>query len=89
VSVAGLRPGFGLGGITHSLLVRDNVAVAEVGGGDDAGAVWAGFMIREGRRMMFGLTSTDVAGDAAAAGEVGSAAMMAGVAAVVSIYRGN
>lgn len=33
MSVAGLRPGFGRGGMTHSLVVMDILGAASVGGG--------------------------------------------------------
>ena len=64
--MAGLRPGFGRGGMIHSLDVRLKVPPGVVGGGDAAGGVGAGFMMREGRWTMLGLTSAVAAGEAAA-----------------------
>ena len=54
--MAGFRPGFGRGGTTHSLLVRETVD-ADVGGGDVADDDSVGFMISEGRRWIGGFTS--------------------------------
>ena len=54
--MAGFRPGFGRGGTTHSLLVRETVPAA-VGGGDVADNDDAGFMISEGRRWVGSFTS--------------------------------
>lgn len=66
--MAGLRPGFGRGGITHSLLVNDSGA-CEVAGGDAAAGDWAGFIQSEGCRESTGLTSLR-----AAVGATGGAA---------------
>ena len=54
--MAGFRPGFGRGGTTHSLLVKDAVP-ADVGGGDVADDDSVGFMISEARRWIGGFTS--------------------------------
>jgi hypothetical protein len=45
--VAGLRPGFGLGGITHSLLVREDGVVTLLCGGDAGEG--EGLMHKDGR----------------------------------------
>lgn len=76
VSVAGLRPGLGRGGMTHSLLVRDNGAEDEVEVGEAAGGVWAGFIHREGWRVRIGLTSTLAVGVVAAGGDPALEAML-------------
>lgn len=54
--MAGFRPGFGRGGTTHSLLVRE-IVPTDVGGGDVADDDSAGFMINEGLRWVGGFTS--------------------------------
>ena len=53
--------------------------VAEFGGGEEAGGVSAGFIMREGRRTMLGLTSCVDVGEAAEAGEPALADMAADV----------
>lgn len=51
--------------MTHSFDVRLSVPGVG-GGGEPAGGVCAGFMMMDGRRIMFGLTSGTSVGDAAA-----------------------
>jgi hypothetical protein len=55
--VAGLRPGLGLGGITHSLLVSVSGADVAAAGGEAAGWTCAGFMQSEGFRVRAGFVS--------------------------------
>ena len=45
--MAGLRPGFGLGGMTHSLVVREDGVVTLLGGGDAGEG--EGLMHKDGR----------------------------------------
>jgi hypothetical protein len=60
--VAGLRPGLGRGGTTHSLLVSD-IGVDAVGaGGEVASWGWAGFMHSDGLRVRDGLKFVSVLG---------------------------
>lgn len=47
--MAGFRPGFGLGGITHSLLRSDDAVPGLLAGGE-AAAIGEGLMLRDGCR---------------------------------------
>lgn len=51
--------------MTHSFEVRLSVPTL-FGGGEQAGGVMVGFMMRDGRRIMLGLTSTVSVGEVAA-----------------------
>lgn len=84
VSVAGLRPGFGLGGTTHSLLVMlrtgpgadgESIVAMPIAGAEVLSA--AGFVVAAGRIGTFGaivaeLEGAGVVGEAAEAGVDGA-----------------
>jgi hypothetical protein len=66
VSVAGFRPGFGRGGMTHSLLSSD-VPVPGLPAGGEAAAIGEGLSVSDGRRRT-GSSALIFGGDAAFSG---------------------